>query len=298
MVLLFLVELLVLGRVHGRSTLDSAQLGHSGAESGQHGNSVTDSELRLQSTTVVGKVDEQGKIWIDEQTGAVLPIDLEFLDEKGSVVSLGKLIEKPTILLPIYFYCPNACSTNLANLALAINRMKMEIGKDYQVIALSFNHLETPENAKIAKNNYLKLLYEGFPEDQWRFLTGTEEDISAVLQTIGYEFKPLDDGTFIHPSALVTVAPDGKVIKYVYGKFIPGDVEIALAEAAKGKPATSIKRLLNYCFNYDPDTNKSFFQGVKIAVLSLFAALVMFFLVRFVWRKDPDDKDRVSSQHG
>ncbi|MGI9537717.1 MAG: SCO family protein [Desulfocapsaceae bacterium] len=251
-----------------------------------------------QPASTAGQSEQQGKIWVDEKTGALLPLDTEFVDENDTVVTLGELIEKPTILLPIYFYCPNSCPTNLANLALAINRMKMEVGDDYQVIALSFNHLETAENARTAKNNYLKLLYEGFPEDQWRFLTGSQENISAVLDTIGFTFKPLEDGTFIHASALVTVAPDGKVIKYVYGTFIPGDVEIALAEAAKGTPATSIKRLLNYCFNYDPDTNKSFFQGVKFAVLGIFAGLILFFLVRFVLRKNPDDPDSASSQHG
>ena len=254
--------------------------------------------VAAQSGTTPTLSAEQGKIEVAEKTGAFLPLDREFVDENDSVVTLGGLIEKPTILLPIYFYCPNSCPTNLANLALAINRMKMEVGDDYQVIALSFNHLETAENARNAKNNYLKLLYEGFPEEQWRFLTGSQENISAVLETIGFTFKPLEDGTFIHPSALVTVAPDGKVIKYVYGTFIPGDVEIALAEAAKGVPATSIKRLLNYCFNYDPDTNKSFFQGVKIAALALFGGLGLLFLVRFIWRKNPDDPDHASSQHG
>ncbi len=254
--------------------------------------------VAAQSGTTPTLSAEQGKIEVNEKTGAFLPLDREFVDENDSVVTLGGLIEKPTILLPIYFYCPNSCPTNLANLALAINRMKMEVGDDYQVIALSFNHLETAENARTAKNNYLKLLYEGFPEEQWRFLTGSQENISAVLETIGFTFKPLEDGTFIHPSALVTVSPDGKIIKYVYGTFIPGDVEIALAEAAKGVPATSIKRLLNYCFNYDPDTNKSFFQGVKIAALALFGGLGLLFLVRFIWRKNPKNPDHASSQHG
>lgn len=240
--------------------------------------------------------DTQGKIWIDEQTGANLPLDVEFVDENDQVVTLGRLIKRPTILLPIYFYCPNSCSTNLANLALAIDRMKLEAGDDYQVIALSFSDTETPEDARLAKVNYIKLLHDDFPEDQWRFLTGTKENIAAVLDTIGYTFKPLEDGTFIHPSALVTVAVDGKVIKYVYGNFISGDVEIALAEAAKGVPATSIKRLLNYCFNYDPDTNKSYFQGVKIAVLSLFGGLFLLFFIRFVWKKDKGDKDQIASK--
>lgn len=241
---------------------------------------------------------QQGKIWIAEQTGVKLPLDTEFVDENGAAVTLGGLIKKPTVLLPIYFYCPNSCSTNLANLAAAINRMKLEVGRDYQVIALSFNHEESVEDARNAKANYLKLLYEGFPAEQWRFLTGSKENIAAVLETIGYSFKALEDGTFIHPSALVTVAPDGMVIKYVYGTFIPGDVEIALSEAAKGVPATSIKRLLNYCFNYDPDKNKSYFQGVKLAILGIFGGLVVFVFMRFIRKKDARGSNNGHAKQG
>lgn len=229
--------------------------------------------------------ESQGKIWVDEQTGALLPLDLGFVDENDMDVTLGSLIDKPTILLPIYFYCPNSCSTNLANLASAMNRMKMTPGKDYRAIALSFNDRDTPKDARDAKGNYLNLLYDAFPEDQWSFITGSKENISKVLEIIGYTYKPLDDGTFIHPSALVTVAENGMVIKYVYGNFIPGDVEMALAEAQSGVPALSVKRLLNFCFNYDPDKNKTLFQVVKVVVLILFGALVALFFVKFLKRK-------------
>jgi len=246
--------------------------------------------IGLQGTAVAqtasgGAGDTGGKIVVDEQTGVTLPLDAEFVDENDLPVTLGGLIELPTILLPIYFYCPNSCSTNLANLAVGLGRMKLEAGTDYQVIALSFNHLETPETARNAKANYLKLLPDDFPQDQWRFLTGSEAQIKDVLDTIGFTFKPLEDGTFIHPSALVSVSADGRVIKYVYGNFIAGDIELAVAEAARGAPATSIKRFLNYCFNYDPDTNKSFFQGVKIVILTLFGGLILLFFARFIWRR-------------
>ena len=86
-------------------------------------------------------------------------------------MTLGNLLTKPTILLPIYFYCPNSCPTNLANLAVAIDRMKLRAGKDYRVVALSFNDKETPEQALSAKRNYLRMLHDGFPEQEWKFLT-------------------------------------------------------------------------------------------------------------------------------
>jgi len=241
--------------------------------------------LGAQQATETVTADSEGKIWVDEQTGVSLPLDIDFLDENGEVVTLGSLIDKPTILLPIYFYCPNSCSTNLANLAAAMNRMKMTAGKDYRAIALSFNERDTPKDARDAKGNYLNLLYEGFPADQWSFITGSKENIAKALAAIGYSYKPLEDGTFIHPSALVTVAENGMVIKYVYGNFIPGDVEMALAEAESGIPALSVKRLLNFCFNYDPDKNKTLFQVVKVVVLLIFAALVVLFFRKFLNRK-------------
>jgi len=241
---------------------------------------------------------EEGKIFIEEQTGAFLPLDTQFFDESGNAVTLGELIDKPTVLLPNYFYCPNSCSFNLANLAAAVNRMKMTAGKDYRLIALSFNHKDTPADARDAKQNYIKLLYDEFPEDQWSFVTGTKDNISAVLDTIGYAFKPVEDGTFIHPSALVTVAEDGKVIKYVYGSFIPGDVEMALSEATKGMPAISVKRLLNYCFNYDPDKNKTFFQTTKIVALLVFGSLIAFFFLKILRRKDAGDTSGTTPKHG
>lgn len=241
---------------------------------------------------------EEGKIFIDEQTGAFLPLDAQFFDESGNAVTLGELIDKPTVLLPNYFYCPNSCSLNLANLAAAVNRMKMTAGKDYRLIALSFNDNDTPADARDAKQNYLRLLYDEFPEDQWSFVTGTKENISVVLETIGYAFKPVDDGTFIHPSALVTVAEGGKVIKYVYGSFIPGDVEMALSEATRGEPAISVKRLLNYCFNYDPDKNKTFFQTTKIVALLVFGSLIAFFFLKVLRRKDAGDTSGTTPKHG
>ena len=233
-----------------------------------------------------GSSGQQGKIWIEEQTGSVVPLDTPFIDENNVTVTLRSLLTKPTILLPIYFYCPNSCPLNLANLAVAVDRMKLQAGKDYRVIALSFNEKETPEQARSAKRNYMKMLHDGFPEEEWKFLTGSKENIAAVLDVIGYSFKPVADGTFIHPSALVALAKDGTVIKYVYGSFIPGDVEIALVEADRGAPARSVKRLLNFCFNYDPDANKGFFQATKLIVLSLFGVLVVLFFVMFLRKKE------------
>ena len=210
--------------------------------------------------------------WVVEKTGEYLPLDTEFVDEEGRGVRLGDLVDRPTLLLPIYFYCPNICSKNLANLAVALGGLRLLPGIDYRVIALRFNEVEEAKDAAAAKDNYLKILPEGWPQQEWRFLTGNARAIRKVTDGIGFRFEKVDDETFIHPAALVVLAGDGKIIRYVYGTFLVGDIDLALAAAAEGTPMMSVKRLLGFCFNYDPHgSGTSIFTRVKIIVLVVFA---------------------------
>jgi protein SCO1/2 len=230
--------------------------------------------------------DGAGKDWITEKTGQFVPLDAEFLDAAGKPHNLREIVDRPTILLPIYFYCPNICSKNLANLAVALNNLRSRPGRDYRVIALSFNTDEGPKDAARAKRNYLKILDKGFPAKEWFFLTGKQGAIESVTKSVGFRFQRLDDETFIHPAALIILAGDGKIIRYVYGSFLAGDIDIGLADAAKGVPSLSVKRLLDFCFNYDPDKNKGTFQLVKVITLLLFAVVVVFVLL-YLKKKRP-----------
>lgn len=40
--------------------------------------------------------------WLQEKTGTYLPLDAEFTDEQGRRLTLAKLIDRPTLLLPVY----------------------------------------------------------------------------------------------------------------------------------------------------------------------------------------------------
>lgn len=238
------------------------------------------------STLKVGD-PELDVLWIDEKNGEYLPLEAVFRNDEGTPVTLGEIIDRPTIVLPVYFYCPSSCSLNLANLASSIKRSQFNPAKDFKIIAFSFNEKEDDQNAKIAKRNYLRLLPKDFPQENWIFLTGKKESIVALTDAIGYTFKPLDDGTFIHPSALVVTAANGMIIKYVYGNFLIGDIDMAISEAASGTPSMSVRRFLNYCFNYSTEKSSTFFKNIKIGVLLGFAVLgvLYFFYVRRVAKK-------------
>ena len=248
------------------------------------------STLLEQSKQVIASDSPTGTEWLVEKTGQYLPLDLEFVDEEGNPVRLQEIIDRPTIFLPIYFYCPNICSKNLANLAIALNSLSFVPDKDFRVIALSFNEAESYEDAARAKKNYLKIVGKDFPPSGWRFLTGNREAIKAATDAVGFRFKKIDDETFIHAAALMTIAGDGKIIRYVYGSFLAGDIDMGLADAVSGRPSLSVKRLLAFCFNYDPDKNKSVFQLVKVGVMLFFATGVAVVFLYFK-RKRPKNTE-------
>ena len=226
---------------------------------------------------------------IEEPTGVVekggefIPLEAAFTNAKGEKVTLGQLINKPTLLLPVYFNCPRICSFDMANLALALQQTKLDQGA-FNIITFSFDDLETPKDAAKAKKNYTNMLKGQFSTDSWSFLTGDLDNIKLVTNSIGYTFKDAGEGLFLHPSALVALAKDGKIIKYVYGAFLSGDIDLAVSEAEKGTPTTSIRRFLAYCLNGNPERNRKIFGIMKGSVL-LLVGVGGSYLVRLL-RKD------------
>lgn len=228
-------------------------------------------------------VVEEQPTGVVEKGGDFLPLDAIFTNEQGETVRLKQLIDKPTLLLPVYYTCPRVCSFDMANLALALQQTKID-PDSFNIVTLSFNEQETTKDAANAKKNYTNMLRNDFPTDAWSFLTGDMENIKLVTDSIGYTFKDVGGGLFLHPSAMVVAGSDGKIIKYVYGAFLSGDVDLALVEAEKGTPTTSIKRFIAYCLTSSPDRNRNFFLIMKGGIL-LLIGLGGFYLLRLLRKK-------------
>jgi protein SCO1/2 len=220
-------------------------------------------------------------IGMNEKLGEWIPLDLTFYDEGGNSISLKHLIHKPTILAPVYYRCPNVCSFLLFNLAGVINKIPSEPGKEYQVLAFSFDETEKPILALEKKKIVLKMIEKTFPEDAWRFLTGNRENIQKLTDAIGFHFKRQGQD-FLHPVSLVILSPEGKITRYLYGtEFLPFDIKMALLEASEGRVGPTLSRVLRFCFSYDPKGRKYVFNTLKITgmVTLLFALAFILFLV-------------------
>jgi protein SCO1/2 len=228
------------------------------------------------SAQVEGLAEEVG---IVEHLDTILPSNLVFNNEQGQQVQLKSLITKPTILIPVYYDCPGICPAILSGVSDVIEKMGMELGKDYQVITFSFNPDDTPEASVEKKQNHLRA-HSKPRAGHWFYLTGDSANIYSLTNTIGYNFTRAGND-FMHPSCIMVLSPEGKLTRYLYGtSFLPFDVKMAIIEAQQGQSRPTINRVLEYCFSYDPEGRKYTLQVTKIsATIIIFTAALLFIIL-------------------
>lgn len=229
------------------------------------------------------KPGTESGIGINEKLGQKIPLELTFFDEQGRPVTLREIVNKPTIFTPVFYSCPDVCGFLLSNLANTINRLPSKPGEDYIVLSVSFDETESPALALERKKLYLKMIEKPFPEQAWRFLTGDKESILRLTDSAGFFFKR-EGKNFLHPVAIIVLASDGKITRYLYGtEILPFDLKMALLEASEGRTGPTISKVLRFCFSYDPKGRKYVFNTLKITgiVTITFALLFVLFLV---WR--------------
>jgi protein SCO1/2 len=216
------------------------------------------------------------QVGVYEHLDKVLPDGLSFRDENNKPVILKDLIKRPTILALIYFDCPGICPQLLASVSNVVRRLDMQLGKDYQIITVSFNELDTPDQALDNKNKVLDHKSRHY-EKYWNYLTGDSTNIYKLTNAIGFKFIHAGND-FIHPSCLTILSPEGKITRYLYGTtFLPFDVKMALIEAQKGISRPTINRILDYCFSYDPAGRRYSLAVTKVsATIIIFLAAILF----------------------
>lgn len=231
-------------------------------------------------------VEENELVGIYEKLDTLLPADAVFYTEQEELVSLVSLIDKPTVLVLVYYTCPGICSPLLDGIAEVISRMDLTLGEDYQVITISFNPEETPFLARDKKINYIKQVKREINEDAWMWMTGDSANIYKLTNTLGYHFiKQGED--YIHAAAIMVISPESKVTRYLYGTYVlPFDLKMAIAEASIGRSGPTINKVLRYCFSYDPEGKSYVFNITKVtATLILFFVFVFFIYLVFSKRK-------------
>lgn len=223
------------------------------------------------------------KVGIQEKLGQMLPLDVELYDEQGHLVRLKDLVNKPTVFTFVYYRCPGICSPLLNELSKVVNKLDLVIGKDYQILTISFDHREKPELAAEKKLSYLDLVGKNIDPNGWKFFTADSATIQRLTDSAGFYFMR-SGNDFVHAGALIISSPEGKITRYINGiQYLPFDVKMAVYEASTGTVTPTIAKLLTMCYSYDPDSHTYTLNILRIAtfvVLGLVAVFVFVFIVK------------------
>jgi protein SCO1/2 len=232
------------------------------------------------------------KVGVAQNINRQLPLNATFTDETGKTVTLGDYFpdasnpnaatKKPAVLALVYYTCPMLCSEELEGLTSSLEMVRYKPGKDFNVIVVSIDPSDTTAAAAQKKRQYLKRY--GYPEtaDGWHFLTGTQPNIDALVDTVGFHYVkvPGPDGKltqFAHTSAIEVVTSQGRLAQYFYGvEYSPKDLLFALSEASGGKVGSPVEAVVLYCFHYDPHTGH---YSLVIARLVQLGCLLTVFLL-------------------
>ncbi|MFN3781000.1 MAG: SCO family protein [Candidatus Kapaibacteriota bacterium] len=246
-------------------------------------------------SNLILKSNREPEVGIVEKLGNRLPLEVEFINDKGQKVKLGDLINKPTILMFVYYHCPGICSPLLTGVAEVVDKSELIPGKDYQLITISFDHNETYDKALKWKKNHIGGLEKRIDENAWAFLVGDSLAVRKVTDAVGFYFKPDGKGDFIHGAALYAIAPDGKIVRYLFGtQFNPFDFKMAVLESEQGIPLPTVNRLLKFCYSYDPKGRTYVFSFTRVFGSIILLSLAVFLSFLLIKRKK--DKKEVGNE--
>jgi protein SCO1/2 len=198
-------------------------------------------------------------IGIDQKLNEQLPLDAILRDETGKTVRLRDYFgEKPVIIAPVYYTCPMLCNQVLTGLIGALKTLSFTAGKEFTVVAFSFDPNDTPETAQGKKQAYLEHYGREQGGDGIHFLTGDQSEIDKLTEAIGFRYGwDAESGQFVHASGIMVATPEGKLSRYLYGiEFAPKDLRLSLVEASQNKIGTVVDAVLLFCYHYDPSTGK------------------------------------------
>jgi protein SCO1/2 len=217
--------------------------------------------------------------------GATIPPELTFRDSEGTLVTMGQFgHDRPFILAPVYFKCPRMCSQVLQDLGDVLRGMEYTVGKEFDVVVVSFDPNEPPALAKANKKRMVEEYARPGSESGWHFLTGTKDQIDGLLDAIGYRVE-WDEagGQFMHDAGIVICSPDGVVVDYLQGlNYQPAQLRGALVQASEGKIRRGVmEQVLMPCFRFDPNERGvrrivlRTTQSAGVATLALIGALLL-----------------------
>jgi protein SCO1/2 len=192
------------------------------------------------------------------------------------------------------------CNQVLNGLTGSLKGMTFDVGKDFDVVAISFDarEFDIPDLAANKKAAYIERYGRPGTEKGWHFLTGTKESINIATSAAGFGFEwDEKSDQFAHAAGVMIANPDGKLSRYFYGiDYSPKDLKFGIMESAQNKVGNAAEQLLLFCYHYDPSTGKYGLAILRVMRVAGVATLMGMGAMAFVfWRKN---KKRAQVEEG
>jgi len=240
----------------------------------------------------LGPINE-ADIDIIENLGEKIPAGLSFVDGHGQSVPLSSVLGrgKPVLVTMGYYHCPMLCNLVHEGLVKAIRNAKLELGKDLLGFSVSIDPKEDPKSANTNQGRLLRALDHQQAAD-WRFVldTSPEASIAANLaKAVGFRYKyDPQSKQFAHAAVAFVLTPEGTIARYLYGvDFNARDFRMAIVEAGGGRVGTSLDRVLQFCFKYDPMTQRyTPYAMAFVRIGAGLSCLALVGLLAVLWRRE------------
>ena len=225
-----------------------------------------------------------GAIGFDQRLDAQIPLELQFRDETGRVVTLADYFgEKPLLLTLGYWECPNLCPLTRTGMQASLNELAFTVGQEFDVMMVSISPTETPELAAQVKRQQLASYNRAGTERGWHLLTGDHGAIDQLAEAIGFRYAfDTQQNEYAHVSGLVVLTPAGKVARYLYGiTYNPRDLRLSLIEATGNRIGQFADQVLLFCYTYNPVTGQ--YSLLLMRVMQAAGALTVALVGAMVW---------------
>ena len=244
----------------------------------------------------LGQVVDQSKlpegldgVGIEQRLDQAVPPDLTFVDDTGKQVRLGDYFgSRPVILVLAYFRCPMLCTQVLNGVADRLRYVRLEPGKDFEIVCVSFDPSDTPVMAAAKKASYIEHYNRPEAADAWHFLTGDQKSIDQLTRAVGfnYRFDP-QKSQFAHGSTVMLVTPSGRLSRYFMGlAYSARDLQLGLIEASHGQIGSPVQQIMLYCFSFDGASGKYTLSIINLVraggAITVFLLCCTFFVA---WRR-------------